>query len=109
MVAQLAPGLNAQLLQRGVQLPARRGARDARPEVEAVGVARCWRGGGPFEDGFGGRAAARAEGGAEEGFRDAGGVEGGGGAQAGGVAGWCVLRGVILPLVRKKQVVGRLW
>ena len=72
-------------------------------------MARCWREGGPFEDGFGGRAAARAEGGAEEGFRDAGGVEGGGGAQAGGVAGWCVLRGVRLPLVWKRQVVRVLW
>ena len=93
MVAQLAPGLDAQLLQRGVQLPARRGAGGARPEVEAVGVARCWWEGGPFQGGFGGRAAARAEGGAEEGFRDAGGVEGGGGTQVGGVAGWCGLRG----------------
>ena len=89
--------------------PARRGAGGARPEVEAVGVARCWREGGPFEDGFGGRAAARAEGGAEEGFRDASGAEGGGGAQAGGVAGWCVLRGVRLLLVWKRQVVRKLW
>lgn len=93
VVAQLAPGQDAQLLRRGVQLPARPGARGARPGVEAAGVPQCWREDGLFEDGFGGRAAARAGGGAEEGFRDAGGVEGGGGVQAGGVAGWCVFRG----------------
>ena len=81
MVTQLAPGQDAQLLQRGVRLSARRGAR---PEVEAAGVARCWREGGPFEDEFGGRAAAR-------GGRGGGRIPGcrrrrGGGVQAGGVA-----------------------
>lgn len=55
-------------------------------------MVRCWREGGPFEDGFGGGCCAR-------GGRGGGRIsrcwrgEGGGGTQAGGVAGWCVLRG----------------
>ena len=75
-----------------------------------AGVARCWREDGPFEDEFGGRAAAR-------GGRGGGRIPGcrrrrGGEVQAGGVAEWCGgegSEGVRLPLVWKRQVVGMLW
>ena len=55
-------------------------------------MARCWREDGLFGDGFGGRAAPRAEGGARKDFEMLAEWRGRWG-QAGGVAGWCVFRG----------------